>query len=185
MHEHYPWGDALPTLSTERLRLRHVETADVDDLYAICGDPEVMHYWSHAAWTDRAEAVAYQASIQRNFEARSLFQWGIARTSDNRLIGTCTLYQMIPGHNRGELGIILGREAWGQGLGTEALRALVHFAFQELGLHRLEADVDPVNARSLALFEGLGFQREGFLKERWFVHGAYQDSILLGLVARD
>lgn len=185
MHENYPWGDALPTLSTERLRLRHVTTADVDDLYAVFGDPEVMHFWSHGAWTDRAEAEAYQASIQRGFDTRSLFQWGIARASDDRLLGTCTLYQLIPGQRRGELGVILGREAWGQGFGTEALHALITFACEELGLHRLEADVDPVNVRSLALFEGLGFQREGFLKERWFVHGAYQDSILLGLVNRD
>ncbi|MGB0953584.1 MAG: GNAT family N-acetyltransferase [Planctomycetota bacterium] len=185
MHENYPWGDALPTLSTERLRLRHVTAADVDALYAVFGDPEVMHYWSHAAWTDRAEALAYQQSIQRGFDSRSLFQWGIAPADDNRLLGTCTLYQLIQEQRRGELGIILGREAWGQGLGTEALQALIQFAFQELGLHRLEADVDPVNARSLALFEGLGFQREGVLKERWFVHGAYQDSILLGLLNRD
>lgn len=185
MHEHYPWGDALPTLSTERLRLRHLTEADIDALFAVFGDPEVMRYWSHPAWTARTEAEDYLASIQRNFRQRSLFQWGIARAADDQVLGTCTLYQLIPGQHRGELGIILGREAWGQGYGTEALNALIDFAWQELGLHRLEADVDPINARSLALFEKQGFQREGLLKERWFVHGEFQDTILLGLLRQD
>lgn len=185
MHEHYDWGDALPTLATERLRLRHVTAADLEALFAVFGDPEVMRYWSHGAWTERSQAEAYRKSIQDHFEARTLFQWGIARAEDDRLIGTTTLYQLVPGQRRAEIGIILGRESWGQGLGTETLQALITFAWEELQLHRLEADVDPVNRGSLALFLKLGFVREGLLRDRWFVHGEYQDSVLLGIVRED
>ncbi|HEX2165116.1 MAG TPA: GNAT family protein, partial [Thermoanaerobaculia bacterium] len=59
------------------------------------------------------------------------------------------------------------------------------FAFGPLALHRLEADVDPRNERSLKALERLGFRREGLLRERYFVAGEIQDSVMLGLLARE
>ena len=61
----------------------------------------------------------------------------------------------------------------------------MQFAFEELGLHRVEADVDPRNARSLRLLERLGFQQEGLLRERYHVSGEIQDAALLGLLRTD
>jgi RimJ/RimL family protein N-acetyltransferase len=66
---------------------------------------------------------------------------------------------------------------------SEALRLLVDFAFGSLGLHRLEADVDPRNGPSLRLLERLGFRREGLLRERYHAQGEIQDSVILGLLA--
>ena len=68
---------------------------------------------------------------------------------------------------------------------TQALGAVIEFAFSTLRLHRIEADVDPGNTASLALLEKLGFQREGLFRERWRVHGQWQDSVMLGLIRED
>jgi RimJ/RimL family protein N-acetyltransferase len=68
---------------------------------------------------------------------------------------------------------------------TEALAAMIDYAFSGLGLHRLEADTDSNNTASLALLEKLGFQREGFFRERWYVNGQRQDSVMLGLLEQD
>ena len=62
---------------------------------------------------------------------------------------------------------------------------LINYAFTELGLRRLEADVDPHNAKCLKSLETLGFKREGYLRQRWLVAGELQDSVILGLLKSD
>ena len=59
---------------------------------------------------------------------------------------------------------------------------LIKYAFNELGLRRLEADVDPHNIACLKSLEALGFKREGYLRQRWQVAGELQDSVILGLL---
>jgi len=185
MREAYDWGDRLPTLAAERLSLRWLTQDDVPDLYAVFSDPEVMRYWSTVPFASLAEAEDYLRCIRELFAQRSLFQWGIAHATDARVIGTCTLYRLDLAHRRGEIGFALARAYWGRGLAREALRALLAFSFQELDLHRVEADADPRNERSLRLLEGQGFRREGILRERYHVGGEVQDTVYLGLLRRE
>ena len=86
---------------------------------------------------------------------------------------------------RAEVGYCLHSAHWGQGYMREALSALIGYGFGVLKLRRLEADVDPNNAASLGILARMGFQREGLLRERWNVGGDVQDSVLLGLLARE
>ena len=81
-----------------------------------------------------------------------------------------------------EIGFILNREYWGQGLMRQALEAVIDFAFTTLDLHRIEADVDVDNTTSLGLLERLGFKREGLFHDRWYVYEEWQDSVMLGLL---
>ncbi len=103
-------------------------------------------------------------------------------TATGELIGTCALASLSFRHRRAEVGFILRRDRWGQGLASDALAVLFGFCFDRLGLHRLEADVDPDNARSLRVLERLGFQREGRLRDRWNTYGTPRDGIFLGLL---
>jgi [ribosomal protein S5]-alanine N-acetyltransferase len=180
-----PRATSLPTVHTERLALRWLTPADTPALYEIFSDPDVTRYWSCPPLADRAAADALLAEIHELFARRSLFQWGIARRSDNLVVGTCTLAALTHAHRRAEIGFALGRRHWGQGYIAEALPRLVDFAFRELGLHRLEADVDPRNHPSIRALERLGFQREGYLRERYHVNGEVQDAIMCGLLDRD
>ena len=75
------------------------------------------------------------------------------------------------------------RDLWGRGLAHEALTALLNHAFGAMGLHRLEADIDPRNAASIRSVERLGFKLEGRLRERYFLAGEIQDSVIYGLLA--
>ena len=180
-----PAATTLPTLETERLTIRWMTAADVPALYEIFSDPLVTRYWSSPPLADRAAAAALLATIQELFRTRALFQWGIARREDDRVVGTCTLGSLNPTHRRAEIGYALGRAHWGQGLMAEALPPVLRFAFGELGLHRVEADVDPRNAPSIRTLERLGFRREGYLRERFEVAGEIQDSVVLGLLASE
>ena len=85
---------------------------------------------------------------------------GARAPADRRVIGSITV-MLEAGQPRAEIGYILGREHWGLGYAGEAQRRAIDFAFDELGLHRLEADTHPDNAASTRSLERLGFRREG------------------------
>jgi len=78
--------------------------------------------------------------------------------------------------------LIVARPFWGRRYGREALGLLLEQAFHGLGLRRIEADVDPRNQTGLELLEAFGFRREGYLRQRWQLHGEPSDSLLLGLL---
>lgn len=175
-------GDQLPNLPAERLVLRRVIPADCPQLLEIFGDPEVTRYTPRPPLRSLVEAAALQAEYDASYRARTYLDWGIARTLDDRLIGTVTMFHWDKPQGRAELGYNLARAAWGQGFAQEAVGRLIRFGFEELELRRWEADVDPRNQRSLDLLERLGFQREGFLEARFNVSGEIQDTVLLGLL---
>ena len=180
-----PDAAILPTIPTERLLLRALTPEDVPALFAIFGDPAVCRYWSRPALPDLAAAAELQAEIARYFADRELFQWGLAERDTGTVVGTCTLASLSAEHRRAEVGFALARSAWGRGYIAEALPALVEFAFETLALHRLEADVDPRNGRSMRALERVGFEREGYQRERYFLLGEVQDAVLYGLLRRD
>jgi RimJ/RimL family protein N-acetyltransferase len=164
------------------LELRALTTADVPALFEIFGDPEVVRYWSVGPLESLAAAATLLHVIEAGFAERELFQWGITEPDTGQVIGTCTLHRIELAHRRCEIGFALRRDRWGQGRASAAVSAVLGFAFDTLGCHRVEADADPRNARSLALLERLGFEREGLLKERYHVAGEIQDALLLGLL---
>ncbi|MES2497640.1 MAG: GNAT family protein [Pseudomonadota bacterium] len=94
---------------------------------------------------------------------------------DGRVIGKAGLYRFP------EIGFILRPDRWGQGLAREALEPVIERAFDVHGLPRIEADVDPRNAGSLALLERLGFTRTGFAERTWHIGEEWCDSIYLAL----
>ena len=176
-----PLVPAEPTLTGARVQLRPHRASDADDLFAVHSDPRVMRYWSHAPWTDRAQAAARIAQLARDRANAEFYTW--ANTlADDRLIGTVSLFAINRGQRRGEVGYALAARAWGQGYATEGLRLAIAYAFGALGLERLEADIDPRNAASCRLVERVGFRREGLLRQRWRVGDEITDSAIYGLL---
>jgi RimJ/RimL family protein N-acetyltransferase len=178
-------GDRLPSLETPRLVLRWLEERDLAALQAIFSNPEVLRYWGGEPTPDEDAARRLLEAIRAGFARQDLFQWGLARREDDRVVGTCTLTRIDARNRRAEVGFALGREHWGHGYAGEAMRRLLHFAFRDLDFVRLEADADPRNERSVAVLERLGFRREGLLRERWLVAGEAQDSVIHGLLRRE
>jgi ribosomal-protein-alanine N-acetyltransferase len=174
--------ERLPTIHASRVTLRWISEADVDAFYAIYSNPEVMRYWSTPPLADRQAAVNLINKIQEDLKRGLILKWGIARRTDDQLIGSVTLFNLDFNHRRAEIGYALGRDHWGKGYMNEALQALFAYAFDVLNLHRIEADVDPRNTASIKTVERLGFKREGYLRERWQVNGEIQDAFFYGLL---
>jgi RimJ/RimL family protein N-acetyltransferase len=172
-------------LQTPRLALRPLVHADEAALFAIFSDREVMRYWSTVPWRSMQFAEEFVRNDIAAMERGDYLRLGLARRDDATLIGMCTLFGFVEQCRRCEIGFGLARAAWGQGYAHEALARLLRFGFEELGLNRVEADIDPRNAASARTLAGLGFRKEGLLRERWIVDGAVSDSELLGLLRRD
>lgn len=175
----------LPTLEANRVRLRPLQPDDVDGIFEVFSNAEVMRYWSTPPLSSKAAAEQLIAEIINDVASGRMMKWAIARRSDNLAIGTATLFNPDLNNGRAELGYALSREYWGQGLMGEALQTLLTYAFEELELRRLEADVDPRNVASIRTLERLGFKREGYLRERWHVAGEIQDALFYGLLKRE
>lgn len=175
----------IPFLSGARVRLRALAASDVDALFALHSDARVMRYWSCPAWTARQQAIDHVARMTRERESLEFYPWATTLADDDALVGTCSLFGIDHENQRATIGYALMAELWGRGLASEMLRLALDFAFDALDLNRIEADIDPLNLASCTLVERAGFEREGFLRERWRVGGGVQDTALYGLLRKD
>ena len=173
----------VPILETAHLRLRPYRADDAEAMFALYSDPRVMRYWSFPPWIELAQARTYLARAIAGMDSGEIFPWAIAERTSDRLIGALTLYSLHVEQLRAEVGYSLSPDFQGRGLAAEALRCGLAHAFDGLGLVRVEADIDPRNARSCRLLEKIGFVREGLLRQRWRVNGEVSDSAFYGLLA--
>ena len=180
-----PRSFAVPTLEAERVTLRPLHADDVYALFGFFSDHEVTRYWSRLPMTHLAQARTLMRQVRAGYRSGESVQLGIERREDRVLVGTCTLFHINPQCRRAELGYALGSPFWRQGYMHEALQRLVRYAFDELDLIRLEADIDPRNEGSERTLERLGFVREGYMRERWIVGDVVSDSAVFGLLRRE
>jgi [ribosomal protein S5]-alanine N-acetyltransferase len=172
----------FPVLESDCIRLRGLREEDLDGLFRLFSDPQVMRYWSRGPMSDRREALDYAKKILDGFSNRNVLNWIAADPETDDFIGTCTLYEINPEHARAGLGYALMPSYWGKGLASEAATLAISYGFFELGLHRIEADTEPNNIRSNALLDKLGFHREGLLRQRFHHPDGIQDSLVFGLL---
>jgi len=175
----------IPTIHAQRVTLRPLADQDASCLFQIYSDPEVMRYWGGAAMKHPREAKDFLAEVHQDLRLRKCIQWGIARRTDDRIVGTLAIFTLDVVARKGEIGFALGRAHWGRGYMREALQAALAYGFDKMGLRRVEADVDPRNLASIRLLERAGFRKEGYLRERWLVGDETEDSVFYGLLRRE
>ncbi|HKZ95753.1 MAG TPA: GNAT family protein [Hyphomicrobiaceae bacterium] len=160
----------------------------------------------YAAWAElramsRAHLVPWEPAWPRDDLTKSAFRrrlrhyhrearddlgyaFSIFGVADDRLVGGLTLSNVRRGVSQAAtLGYWLGLPYVRRGLMTEAVRALVPYAFDVLRLHRIEAAVQPNNCASIRVLERLGFTREGYACSYLKINGAWQDHVLFALLA--
>ena len=166
-----------PTLTTARLVLRQLREDDAAALFPVLSDPEVMVWWSsgpHASVAETADYVKGNAAEGQGFDC-----WAIT-AGDDVALGWVILIDGKPDVK--EIGYILHRAHWGQGIAREAVSRVIDHGFDDLNLRRIFADTDPENAGSISLIEHLGFQYEGRLRGEWETHIGVRDSLIFGLL---
>ena len=132
---------------------------------------ELHHPWISPPLTDRAFAH-YHARTRRDDHEGLL----VSKRDDDRIAGVINLNNVVRGSFlSASLGYYVGAPYLGQGLMRSGLGLAVDFAFTNLGLHRLEANIQPANLRSLKLVADCGFTREGNSAEFLFIEGRWRD----------
>jgi ribosomal-protein-alanine N-acetyltransferase len=133
-------------------------------------------------FTSIAQAEQLIERQRQRFEQKERFRWGIALKNNDTIIGTGDYVAWNRVWRNAELGYDLARPYWGQGIMTEAVRAMIQFGFKHMGLHRIEAEVMPENSASIRLLRKLDFHEEGILQERSFWKGAFRDLAMFALL---
>lgn len=169
-------------LSTPRLRLRWITPADAGALFAVLSDPLVTQYWSAGPWTSIEQAHTSIADSLAAYADGSALRFVLERADQPGMIGYISLHRFVDASRRCEIGYALAQPYWNQRYTGEALRAVLDYAFKELDLNRIEADIDPSNLASGRLLERYGFRKEGYMPERWIVQGKPADTVYYGLL---
>jgi RimJ/RimL family protein N-acetyltransferase len=174
------------TIETERLRLRRFADADLPAFIAYRNDPDIARYQSWEAIT-KAEAIAFileQKTAPVGVPGEGI-QIAIERKDNGRMIGDCYFNVMEDDPRQAEIGYTLTREAQGQGFATEAVAALLTWAFATFDLHRVVAIVDVRNTASVALHERLGLRREAHFRQNVWFKGAWGDEYLYAVLREE
>lgn len=177
-------GLSLPRrpLATERLVLRLVEHRDLQDLLAVHSVEEVNRFLPLDLWSGIEDAEEWYEQVRQRHLAGEAVQFAIVESRSGKVMGSCLLFGYEDENQRVELGYGLGRRWWGQGFAGEAVKRVIVYAFDELGLRRLDARVDPRNEPSNRLLQRLGFTMEGCLRQRSLFKGELVDVNLYGLL---
>lgn len=166
----------------ERVRLRAIERSDLPNFIRWFNDPEVRQYLLRYEPVSTEDEERWFEDIQKRENDRVYAIEALIREEWIH-IGTIGLHGIRWKDRCAALGIAIGEKAyWNQGYGTDAIRALLRFAFEEMNLHRVELEVLDFNLRARRCYEKVGFRYEGARRQACFKGGAYHDLLIMGIL---
>jgi len=175
----------FPNLETDRLVLRKITKDDASNILSYLSDNEVMKYYGLEPFKSINEAmdeISWYQSLEKN---NTGLRWGITLKEEGIVIGSCGFHNFVSQHFRTEIGFELSRDYWGKGIAGEALKTIIAFGFQQFGLQRIEALIEPPNLSSQRLVEKQGFIREGLLRKYEYTRGKFDDLYMYSLLRED
>ena len=173
-----------PTLITPRLRLRQFRGEDTDAMHECFANPEVMCFWNTPTHTRRIET---ERAVSRFINCTPSYYrfWAVADARTDRCLGMVNYHDGHIRSKRVAIGYIINPARQRQSIATEAVSAMLDYCFGELGLHRVQAFIQPDNGASRALAEKLGFRCEGLLRDNLRVGDTWRDEMLYALLRTD
>lgn len=171
-------------LDTERLLLRPIRVSDLDDLFAYHGLEEVARYqyWTARSREELAEKVVEWARLDGTARPLEQVVLGCELKVENRVIGDVFVGVRDRAARQGEIGYSFNPEFQRQGFGTEAVRALLDYAFGTLGMHRVYGRCDARNSASWRLLERLGLRREAHFREHAIFKGKWDEEFCYAML---
>lgn len=171
----------LPVLTGDRVRLEPLAPSHLDGMMRMLSDPEARRLTGTHRTFDEAEVRDHLAALPLRGDRA---HWAI--TDDGAFLGEAVLHELDPPNASVQFRICLvGPEVFGRGYGTEATRAVVDYAFDVAGLHRVGLEVFDFNVRAQRSYEKCGFVREGIHRGALWWNGIWHDVIAMGIIASD
>jgi ribosomal-protein-alanine N-acetyltransferase len=174
----------LPVLETERLQLRAFRMEDADDLFSWMSDPQMPVYtdWEpHATVEDSREMI--RKRLQRAAEGR-MAGFAVVLKEEGRVIGGISVHPRWP-TGLASMGYDIGRAYWNRGYATEAAKAVIAYAFDAMGVNRVEAHCYPENEASLRVMLKAGMTHEGTLRQYIVIKGLHRDVHVCAILRQD
>lgn len=172
----------FPVLNSERLQLREITHGDVDAMFAIHGDPELMKWFGNPVADREGATQLIDLLAGWRLLPDPGVRWGLERRDTPGLIGSCGLFGWSRSDRKCTIGYELATAAQGQGFMHEAVVTAVAWGWKHMDLVRIEARIHPDNLASQRVVDRVGFEREGLLRKVAFFGGAHQDLLVYSLI---
>ena len=163
------------------IRLRVIEEEDIATMHGLFNDPEVQRTLA-VNWLEPIAGTRRWWEGVRTNPGTAAFA---VETLAGELIGACSLEDLNPAARTAALGIWNGKRFWNRGYGTDAVRTLCRFGFEELNLQRVGLSVYEINTRAVRSYENVGFKEEGRARRAHFIDGRHVDVVRMGLLAEE
>ena len=159
--------------------LRKVKKEDAEELFTLRADEAVLRYLGKAPARSMKEIKDFLKGVRKSMNAKDSVLWGIALKEDPlKLIGTICFWNIQKHNYRAEIGYVLHPQYWRKGIMKETINKVLQYGFNSLGLHSVEARLQPDNKGSIAVLEATGFVKEGLLKEDCYYDGGFFDTLI-------
>ena len=172
----------FPVLETQQLILRNLVHNDVEEVFAIRGNPETMQYIPRPIAKTKEDALGVIDMITGFTSRNERINWAITEKGNDKLIGITGYVNFKPESHRAEIGYVLHHEYQRKGITYKALQAVLDYGFNVLQLHSIEAIIRTDNMASIQLIEKAGFAREAHFRDYIFHNGRYWDEYVYSLI---
>lgn len=167
-------------LEGEQIYLRPITIEDTDMVLKWRNAPHVVHNFIYRKPITREEHLSW---LENKVETGNVIQFIICDKQTNQPLGSIYIQNIEEEHRKAEEGIFLGEtEGFGRGIGSEAAKLVVAFAFDTLGLHKLTARVLSFNKASIRMHEKAGYVQESYLHDELYLDGKFEDLVFLGIL---
>lgn len=146
-------------LETERLIIRPFTEDDIDDVFEMRSDPDLMRY-IRAPQIERHQAQEWIKLITSRWEEDGIGFCALIGRENEEFVGWCGLW-ILKETNEIEIGYAIKRDLWGKGYATESARRILKYAFEDLGLSRVVGVAFPENSGSIGVMKKLGMKYVG------------------------
>ena len=178
------WKKSLPVLSGNVVTLRQLRASDAPSLFAMLTTEEVSRFISPPPTTVEG-FERFIAWTLRMREAGTYACFAVTIKGSDTAIGIFQLRELEPGFGTAEWGFAIGAEYWGCGVFTDGAQELIRFAFETVGVHRLEARAAVKNGRGNGALRKIGAVQEGVLRRSFLKNGEYHDQVLWSILDED
>ncbi len=177
--------EEFPILRTPRLTLREIRPSDAPEILKMRANSRINQFIYRPNMEEMEQSEQLIQSVQEAYQNRKALAWaGILRDGD-KIIGSLGLTNIEFRNLRAEIGGELAIEYWGKKIPLEAVKAVIDYGFQTLGLHTIEAKVSPDNRGSVFILERMGFKKEAHYRDRGYFNGEFTDMAVYTLFEED
>lgn len=173
-------------LETELLILRRFKITDADDMFEnYASSDNVTKYMTWETHSNIDVTREYLQSLTKSYSDGKVFDWAIELKNENKVIGSIGAKKPDESLSKIEIGYCIGEKWWNRGIVTEALKEVIRFFFEEIGVNRIEAYHDVRNPASGRVMQKCGMKFEGVLRQAYLFKNGVADVYVYSILKSD